>query len=431
MPNSTQNIASLIQALNNWHKGKTAYDNALADKNAQSYNPLLILRLNENKHSLLLADLLDPQGLHRKGSLFLRHLIGLTTIQEDWISDDWQVTPNLNHVDIHLKDARANRVIIIENKCFGAIDQPNQLYRYWRDARQPDASGRIPEVHLIYLTTRDEHSPSQQSLTCPSDPELAAPEHDCVPKDSLHCIHLTRLTQKWVDEALTKFSDNESLRLQVTHYHHFWKSHMNTKETIAQLAAESFTNLEAWSTFSELRSLYDDITWEWLKHGHNKLRKSFEDRPSPGWECSQWENPGESRWHLNEFVKDSIGLGIGWMDQGFYLTWPTANKQQYEAALTSLNDQKEYASLKAVFNVSDKPYRISCGCLLGDEHYNPFTDDTSIPRVPSIAWHAQDEPEIFAARMGEKVREITDNPELTGLIRKLNEEMGLQAKLHD
>jgi len=104
---------------------------------------------DELKHSLFIADLLNPKGSHGQGAVFLKLFVeqlGITPfVVDDTVIEIekgiGKVTEDEGgRLDIYLNDCKGNKVVI-ENKIY-ADDQPNQLIRYYQFHRQ----------HVYYLT---------------------------------------------------------------------------------------------------------------------------------------------------------------------------------------------------------------------------------------------------------------------------------------
>jgi PD-(D/E)XK nuclease superfamily len=129
-------------------------------------------------HSALLAHLLDPQGGHRQGDLFLRLFLDALRTHETIrgrkfpllaeVGSGWSCRPEVRlpngygQVDILVRAAGFS--ILIENKIY-AGDRPNQLYRYWEYARQ------LGGYHLLVYITPYGVSPSPSSLLPPQRSE--------------------------------------------------------------------------------------------------------------------------------------------------------------------------------------------------------------------------------------------------------------------
>lgn len=105
---------------------------------ATNFNIFKNLQLDEKHHSNILKRLLSPNGSHNKNEKFL-HLfldsIGIKDVKIE-ILNNAEVTTEKKagkkgRVDLYIKFQ--NHVILIENKITGATNQPNQLYRYWKN----------------------------------------------------------------------------------------------------------------------------------------------------------------------------------------------------------------------------------------------------------------------------------------------------------
>ncbi|MFC6861216.1 PDDEXK-like family protein [Zunongwangia atlantica] len=103
---------------------------------------LLDIEYRENKtHSAIIAELLDPNGSHNLGDVFLKLFLDELNIEDsffDLSSVTKHIEYNLGHTDLHnktggrldilLKD-QFNSTICIENKIY-AVDQESQIERY-------------------------------------------------------------------------------------------------------------------------------------------------------------------------------------------------------------------------------------------------------------------------------------------------------------
>lgn len=99
---------------------------------APDFNLFDYLRTDEMGVSKVIADLLDPQGAHGQGSVFLQAFARM--LQQEWITDsnNWRVVTEQQangqrRIDVYLESDKG--VIGIENKPW-ATDQKNQLSDY-------------------------------------------------------------------------------------------------------------------------------------------------------------------------------------------------------------------------------------------------------------------------------------------------------------
>ena len=120
-----------------------------------------IQRLEARTHSIMLAELLNPQGSHGQGELFLRAFLSYCHTRypdfpypvDEIGSSRWSVstemTSQFGRMDIVLLNPLLGFLGLIENK-IDAYEQEHQLERYghWLDTHRQD----FPTRALIYLT---------------------------------------------------------------------------------------------------------------------------------------------------------------------------------------------------------------------------------------------------------------------------------------
>lgn len=147
------------------------------------FNVLDLFSPGETMHSILLANLLNPNSSHGQGPLFIYAFLKKLGI-ENPEEGQWVVTAEKGRIDVLLKRANPHAVVIIENKSNGAVDQANQLYRYWHQeihmtvkSKTFDYYNQHPEKYkLIYLTPDEWKRPTDNSLTRPSHMPKEFPE---------------------------------------------------------------------------------------------------------------------------------------------------------------------------------------------------------------------------------------------------------------
>ncbi|MGI4741289.1 MAG: PD-(D/E)XK nuclease family protein [Janthinobacterium lividum] len=191
----------------------------------------------ETTHSRLLAYFLDPQGQHGQGTLFLAEFLRLLGISEpDSGAAHWTVTAETGRVDVLIRRAHPHTVVVVENKSNYAIDQPNQLYRYWHQeihlkqlARHRPAAeiDRPPESHyrLVYLAPAAWKKPEAQSLRRPEAwKEWGAHLPAVVPMTVEQ--HLFRdFVVCWLEKAIAQLPpSNHRLREFTRQYIQFWQA---------------------------------------------------------------------------------------------------------------------------------------------------------------------------------------------------------------
>jgi hypothetical protein len=115
-----------------WYEAKQK-DDERNKKDSHNFNILRMFYIGETMHSQLLKLLLDPNGDHGQGNLFLSLFLEKIGIKEPY-EGTWKVTVEEGKIDLLLKRNDPLSIVVIENKSNWARDQPNQLYRYWYKA---------------------------------------------------------------------------------------------------------------------------------------------------------------------------------------------------------------------------------------------------------------------------------------------------------
>lgn len=133
----------------------------LSYKNGESFNLISVMQMewDETKtHSRILADLLNPNGSHGQGPIFLEKFLCLSESLQDLNLDLSKVQviveKNIGKIDSHYQHGgridivieAGDKAVIIENK-INAPDQKNQLLRYQRYADCTYRGG----YRIIYL----------------------------------------------------------------------------------------------------------------------------------------------------------------------------------------------------------------------------------------------------------------------------------------
>ena len=126
---------------------------ALASASGESFNIFTILDRETDEvktHSAMIADLLNPGGLHGQGTVFACLFFEQLEIEIDDMRSA-RVSAEVDtagHGRIDILFETDNLCIVIENKIF-ANDQPGQMERYYDYAHSKHADDR---VKLLYLT---------------------------------------------------------------------------------------------------------------------------------------------------------------------------------------------------------------------------------------------------------------------------------------
>jgi hypothetical protein len=181
---STRFIESNRRILKSWksHREELRIRNR---NDGRLFNPLRFFPIGETKHSELLGYILKPDANHGQGNTFLLSFLKMLDVPEPE-RGQWSVTVESSRVDIMLRRTNPSSVIIIENKSHEAVDQRNQLYRYWHKhihLNNPllDYSLEVTKraFQIIYLPGIEGKTPEPHSLCRPK--HLGAPLPATVP----------------------------------------------------------------------------------------------------------------------------------------------------------------------------------------------------------------------------------------------------------
>lgn len=226
-------ISSSTSVINEFTK---VYNRAKEENKKYSifFNPLKYFKINETLHSQMLADLLNPNSTHGQGRLFLNlFLKKLEIINPE--SGNWKITAEIGRIDVLLvRERDPHSVIVIENKSNNAVDQNNQLYRYWYQeiyvpnkniafAKKETYEDAIikSRYKIIYLPPDDSKMPQEFSL---KKPDYLT---DSILPDEIPIKYEHRTFKKficeWLGESIEKIEpENYRLKIYLNQYIELW-----------------------------------------------------------------------------------------------------------------------------------------------------------------------------------------------------------------
>lgn len=227
-----QQQACFVSGLSNrWLSVKNNL-NAENKKFSQYFHPFDHIPIVETTHSRVLGELLNPCGNHGQGSLFLTSFLELLEIPNP-TKGQWRVAVERGHVDILLCRNDPASVIIIENKSNDAVDQGNQLYRYWHQQihkRYPTLNYSKPETNasfkVIYLPPNSSKKPDENSLTRPPQWENTSDlrMYPRMPLAVVDTLCFSPHVAEWIIRMSTKLDDgNVRLRTFLQFYAEIWR----------------------------------------------------------------------------------------------------------------------------------------------------------------------------------------------------------------
>lgn len=262
---SIDNFHQLIESV----KGIVSRYKDDAVQSGADFNIFQIIGLTSDEvrvHSAFLATLLDPQGSHRQGDLFLQ----LFTKQLSQIVYDFDTKSAVvecekyigrmtettgGRIDIHISDKKGHK-IIIENKIY-APDQTNQLIRYHNYA---------PDAVLLYLTL-DGKEPGKDSAG------------DLIEEEQYYLISYSNEILDWLADCYEAVKRIPTLAEGINHYINLIKiitnqstNIMMTKE-IAEVIGSSSSNIQA---AIEIQRALQDVKINIQQKFWNKLIERFQ-----------------------------------------------------------------------------------------------------------------------------------------------------------
>lgn len=197
-------------------------ENILSKEKSIRFNVLDFFRIDETLHSRLLGFFLDKNESHGQGDLFLKKFVEKLGYS-DYDEGKWNVTVEKQRIDILIERNHPHSVIIIENKSNDAIDQENQIYRYWHRAiyhKNKDECTNNDKYKIIYLVANDAKLPSENTLIRP----INFPDNlsEVVPL-KVEIWNFNNQINCWLQDCLNLI-DNENYRLKeyIKQYIDFW-----------------------------------------------------------------------------------------------------------------------------------------------------------------------------------------------------------------
>ena len=161
-----------------------------------------------NLHSNFIASLLDPNGDHYKGDLFLKLFLEMCGI-DDFSIDTSTATvfKEFKHIDIYISDGKKH--IILENKVY-AKDQPTQIARYIKAIK--DEGAKDEDIYVLYLHP-DGKLPDDQSFG-----DYHAKLLGENPSIKFKVISYGNEILKWIDRCKNEVSNITDLNVFLSQY---------------------------------------------------------------------------------------------------------------------------------------------------------------------------------------------------------------------
>ncbi len=228
----SQNLANLLNSISSILK---KYDNHAIDK-GYYFNIFKVLKMETKEvktHSAFLAELLNPKGSHGQKDVFLKlfieeitedtalatHIPNNNAVKFEILNySTTTATANVEkyigektedsggRIDIIIESPK-NPPIIIENK-IDAIDQPQQMIRYWNYGKDKNAL-------LFYLSKWDNSIPHEIS-TVIKEGEIV--KYNLIKGEDFKCISYQKEITNWLIKCIGKVQNDNLLKTIITQY---------------------------------------------------------------------------------------------------------------------------------------------------------------------------------------------------------------------
>ncbi|MEQ1930791.1 MAG: PD-(D/E)XK nuclease family protein [Parvularculaceae bacterium] len=297
MTNKASNAESLLAQTATVTGLLEAAQRKFESETAAQFNLFVLLGANENATSKALADLLDPNGSHSQGDMFLRHFVRLffPDLASSFNMERVQRSATTELIDVTLTDGRL--WLGIENKIFDAIDQNKQVDRYLEALNEK--AGRQGEYRLLYLSSQGQ-PPGRNSFTEDGERSHAgkklvcgawAPASDRKGNGAGPCPTIL----DWLAECL-KECRAEKVREFLKQFDAYVRLEVNAERqpnmvdaAIVELALQNRNNLAGALRISDSRSGFAGrIQQDFVSEIEQRLEKSVRERGADWEVCLIW-----------------------------------------------------------------------------------------------------------------------------------------------
>ena len=204
-----------------------------------------------NLHSNFIASLLDPNGDHYKGDLFLKLFLETCGI-DDFSIDTSRATvfKEFKHIDIYISDGKKH--IILENKVY-AKDQPTQIARYIKAIQNEGAKDE--DICVLYLHP-DGKLPNNQSF---GDYHTRLLGEN--PSIEFKVISYGNEILKWIDRCKNEVSNITDLNVFLSQYKDVIEMIYDRYKRIDEMETAKFVEIfkENYTAVSEIANNYQEM----------------------------------------------------------------------------------------------------------------------------------------------------------------------------
>ena len=227
-----------------------------------------------NLHSNFIASLLDPNGDHYKGDLFLKLFLEMCGI-DDFSIDTSTATvfKEFKHIDIYISDGKKH--IILENKVY-AKDQPTQIARYIETIKGEGAkeSDRVKDedICVLYLHP-DGKLPDNQSFG-----DYHARLLGENPSIKFKVISYGKEILEWIDRCKNEVSNLTDLNIFLSQYKDVIEMIYDRYKRIDEMETAKFVEIfkENYTAVSEVASNYQEMRKKIIDEFFKNVKENLE-----------------------------------------------------------------------------------------------------------------------------------------------------------
>lgn len=256
------------------------WDEKKIDSNEFNFFHLIsdIYGIGETKHSRFLAFILDPKGSHGHGKIFLNLFLNDLKIK-NYENESWEVNAEKGSADVLIQSqGTKNFSIVIENKSNDAIDQENQLFRYWyrhiyRFFADEVKAFECDSTRLVYLTSGYwDKKYSSDSISVPTNNlyiNLPAGIEQDLPK-IITPWTFTNNIKNWLEQCLKNCESNR-MEFFILDYIRYWDDTNNKKEFFMRKLENELDNKEKYLNALKLVEDINNLQVTWFEKFHTNL----------------------------------------------------------------------------------------------------------------------------------------------------------------
>lgn len=248
---------------------------ALASASGENFNIFTILDRETDEvktHSAIIADLLDPDGLHGQGEIFIRLFLDQLNIETHGDLHRARVGSEVDageHGRIDIMFEMDDSCVVMENKVY-AYDQSRQLERYYRYATTRFADDRI---ELLYLTLHGVE-PDKASL-------------GLLPPGKVRCISYESDITEWLGACIREVARIPQIRELLVQYQNLLRKLTGRHEGDLIMALDGILKEKQGETYNfelvpylskALESMRIEVEWKFWEDLRDRLEGEKKSR---------------------------------------------------------------------------------------------------------------------------------------------------------